>query len=90
MKSSKTVHTTQVDASYSNKYSYSVDGASLLRTKLSPVPPPAILEDRIREVMDLERDYIEKINSNLAIAYNPDNASHVEKVHGAAGGNTDS
>jgi hypothetical protein len=48
------VQTTQVDATYSSKYSYSAEGASLLRTKLVPVPPPAILEERIRGFMTLE------------------------------------
>jgi hypothetical protein len=48
------VSTSQVDASYSSKYSYSAEGASLLRTKLSPVPPPPVLEDRIRSLMDSE------------------------------------
>ncbi len=44
----KTVSTSQVNATYASKYSYSAEGSSLLRTKLAPVPPPAILEDRIR------------------------------------------
>ncbi len=52
--SNTSVSTSQVDASYSSKYSYSAEGASLLRTKLSPVPPPAVLEDRIRGFMDSE------------------------------------
>jgi hypothetical protein len=34
-----------VNASYSSKYSYDVSGSSLLRTKLVPVPPPAILQE---------------------------------------------
>ncbi len=51
---SSSVSTSQVDASYSAKYSYSAEGASLLRTKLSPVPPPPVLEDRIRSLMDSE------------------------------------
>jgi hypothetical protein len=38
-----------VTAHYSGSYNYSVEGSSLLRTKLVPVPPPAILEERIRE-----------------------------------------
>jgi hypothetical protein len=46
------VTTTPVDATYSAKYSYSAEGSSLLRTKLVPVPPPAILEDRIRALID--------------------------------------
>lgn len=48
------VSTSQVDASYSAKYSYSAEGASLLRTKLTPIPPPAILEERIRSIMEME------------------------------------
>jgi hypothetical protein len=47
-----TVTTSQVDASYSSKYGYSAEGASLLRTKLVPIPPPPVLEERIRRQMD--------------------------------------
>ena len=39
---------TSVSASYASKYNYSAEGSSLIRTKLAPVPPPAILEERIR------------------------------------------
>jgi len=49
------VSTSQVDASYSSKYSYSAEGASLLRTKIAPIPPPPILEERIREIMEFEQ-----------------------------------
>lgn len=48
------VNTSQVDATYAAKYSYSAEGASLLRTKLSPVPPPPMLEQRIRDLMENE------------------------------------
>jgi hypothetical protein len=48
------ISTSQVDATYSSKYSYTAEGASLLRTKLSPVPPPAMLEERVRGLMDNE------------------------------------
>ena len=47
-----TVSTSQVDATYSSKYSYSAEGSSLLRTKLVPLPPPPILEERIRRQLD--------------------------------------
>ena len=50
------VQTTQVDATYASKYSYSAEGASLLRTKLVPVPPPAILEERIRGFVTIEEE----------------------------------
>ena len=46
------VTTSQVDATYSSKYSYSAEGSSLLRTKLVPLPPPPILEERIRRTLD--------------------------------------
>ena len=35
-----------VDAKYSNSYSYSAEGSSMLRTTLRPVPPPARLVPR--------------------------------------------
>lgn len=34
-----------VNASYSRKYEYNVEGSSLLRVRLAPVPPPAILQE---------------------------------------------
>jgi hypothetical protein len=49
----RSVTTSQVNASYSQKYSYSAEGSSLLRTKLVPIPPPAILEERIRQQMQI-------------------------------------
>jgi len=52
---SSVAYAASVDAGYANKYSYSVDGSSLLRTKLVPVPPPAILQERIRALIELER-----------------------------------
>jgi len=46
------IRASTVSASYANKYQYSADGSSLLRTKLVPLPPPAILEERIRQLLD--------------------------------------
>lgn len=42
---------TPVDATYASKYSYSAEGSSVLRTKLAPVPPPSILLERARVLM---------------------------------------
>lgn len=53
---SSTVTTSHVNATYSQKFSYSAEGSSLLRTKLVPIPPPAILEERIRLQMDILRE----------------------------------
>jgi len=40
-----------VSASFASKYQYSAEGSSLIRTKLVPVPAPAILEERIRAMI---------------------------------------
>ena len=40
-----------VSASFATKYNYSAEGSSLLRTKIQPIPPPAILEQRIRALI---------------------------------------
>src|SRR5699024_12853102 len=41
------VMTTQIDASYSSKYTYIQEGSSLLRTRLVSVPPNAIIQSHI-------------------------------------------
>lgn len=48
-----------VDAAYTRKYDYSAEGASLLRTKLVPVPPPPILEERIRALLAERREKLQ-------------------------------
>ncbi|MDH5670845.1 MAG: hypothetical protein OEZ06_01790 [Myxococcales bacterium] len=40
-----------VSASFATKYNYSAEGSSLIRTKIAPVPAPAILEERIRNLV---------------------------------------
>jgi hypothetical protein len=61
--STKTVATqvSTVNATYSNKYNYSAEGASILRTKLVPVPPPPILEERIRDLVQSEKEYRQRL-----------------------------
>ena len=46
------IRTTSVSASFASKYQYSAEGSSLLRTKLVPLPPPQILEERIRTIIE--------------------------------------
>jgi hypothetical protein len=50
------VSASSVSASYASKYQYSAEGSSVMRTKLVPVPAPAILEERIRALLDAEAD----------------------------------
>jgi hypothetical protein len=40
-----------VNASYSRKYEYKVEGSSLLRVRLVPVPPPSILQEYMEALM---------------------------------------
>lgn len=54
IKVGRSVQTSQVNASYAQKYSYSAEGSSLLRTKLVPIPAPAVLEQRIQRLMEEE------------------------------------
>lgn len=53
-RSAVTVTSTPVDATYASKYNYAAEGSSLVRTKLVPVPPPALLEERIRALIETE------------------------------------
>jgi hypothetical protein len=65
---SSVVSTSQVDATYASKYSYSAEGASLLRTKIVPLPPPPILEERIRRQMNEE---FERRKKDIEVAPTP-------------------
>jgi hypothetical protein len=44
-----------VGAAYSSAFNYSAEGASVIRTRLVPVPVPPILEERIRRRLDESR-----------------------------------
>ncbi|MEH6799227.1 MAG: hypothetical protein V7681_07985 [Halopseudomonas sabulinigri] len=48
------ISASSVSASYASKYQYSAEGSSVMRTKLVPVPAPAILEERIRALIEAE------------------------------------
>ena len=45
-------YTAAVNAGYTSKFSYSVEGSSVMRTKLIVVPTPAILEERLRKLLE--------------------------------------
>lgn len=46
-----TVRSSSVSASFAAKYQYSAEGSSLMRTKLVPIPPPALFEERVRALI---------------------------------------
>ena len=43
-------NTTTVSSQFSSRFQYSVEGASVVRTKLVTVPPPAALTGLVREL----------------------------------------
>ena len=43
-------NTTTVSSQFSSRFQYSVEGASVVRTKLVTVPPPAALTDLVRQL----------------------------------------
>ena len=45
-----TVTSTAVDAGYAATYNFNLELASVFKTKLVPVPPPAVLEERLRDL----------------------------------------
>ena len=47
-----TASVSAVGATYTSKYSYSAEGSSSVRTRIVPVPPPALLEQRLRRSLD--------------------------------------
>lgn len=59
--------TTPVDASFAAKYNYAIEASSLVRTKLVPIPPPPILEQRIRQLMEIERTREERAKTQTKI-----------------------
>jgi len=49
------ISTTPVDAGYSSSYNYNAELAAVFKTKLVPIPPPAALEERLRDLLEQER-----------------------------------
>lgn len=45
------VSATPIDATYSSSYNFKGEFVSTFKTKLVPIPPPALLEDRIRMIL---------------------------------------
>jgi len=57
----KTTNVSSVSAAYASKYQYSGNASSLVRTKIVPVPPPALLGERIRDLIEAEKKAKEEI-----------------------------
>lgn len=66
-----------VSASFAARTNYSAEGASLLRTKIVPLPPPAVLQERIRALLQDQKKVELEIDPNV-----------IELVLSASGGGT--
>lgn len=54
------INTTPVDARYASSYNFNLQFSSVVKTKLVPIPPPVVMEERIREMMEKQRAEEEK------------------------------
>ncbi|PCJ19966.1 MAG: hypothetical protein COB04_05115 [Gammaproteobacteria bacterium] len=59
---SASMRVSSVSASFASKYQYSAEGSSLMRTKIVPVPQPAILEERIRAMIAAQQTEVDAGN----------------------------
>lgn len=83
-----------VNASYSSKYSYSVEGSSLLRTKITPLPPNSFMQKMLDMKADLEQQKfaLKMKEAEVAIELKrreleEDMAEEEKKLNGNNGGN---
>lgn len=44
----KNISLTTIDAKYASTYNYSVEASSVVKTKIVPVPPPQVFDERVR------------------------------------------
>lgn len=57
----------QVNASYSSKYSYSAEGSSLIRTKITPVPPSGFMQTLLDLKAQMEQKKFESAFAQLEL-----------------------
>lgn len=53
----KSIALTTVDAKYASTYNYAVEGSSLIKTKIVPVPPPQVFEEIVRAKLKERREW---------------------------------
>ncbi len=59
------VYTKSIDAGYSQQFSQELNASSLMRTKLVPKPPPELLVERVRILLDkLRKEAEDEVNAN--------------------------
>ena len=74
-----------VNASYTGKYSYSVEGSSLLRTKITPVPPNSFLEKYLEIKTKMLQGDMEKMMDDAEKQIENSESSEQPKSSGETG-----
>lgn len=54
---SKSIDLATVDAKYASTYNYAVEASSVVKTKIVPVPPPAVFEEIVRAKVQERREW---------------------------------
>lgn len=57
----KNISLTTVDAKYASTYNYAVEGSSLVKTKIVPVPPPQVFEEIVRAKVQERREWEQRM-----------------------------
>lgn len=57
----KNISLTTVDAKFASTYNYAVEGSSLVKTKIVPVPPPQVFEEIVRAKVQERKDWEQRM-----------------------------
>lgn len=61
------ISVTSVDAKYASSYNYSAESSSVVKTKISPVPPPAAFEEILQEKLKERRQNRERLRWKMQV-----------------------
>lgn len=97
----KNISLTTVDAKFASTYNYAVEGSSLIKTKIVPVPPPQVFEEVVRAKLKERRDWEQRMRwtdqarsilttvANTAYSIKTDKSGLAESAESFAKGNAD-
>lgn len=57
----KNISLNTVDAKFASTYNYAVEGSSLIKTKIVPVPPPQVFDEIVRAKVQERRDWEQRM-----------------------------
>ena len=63
----KDMSVASVDAKYASKYNYSAEASSVIKTKITPVPPPAVFDDILQGKLQEKRQNQERMRWKMQV-----------------------